>query len=79
MLNSQALGPTGPFAMLLDLEQVVRAMEHSERLGRLHSRIYRPLDKPLIPKGRAADTCEFDRMVDDEPLDEAMDAADTVD
>ncbi|MEJ6002294.1 hypothetical protein [Paucibacter soli] len=59
-----------PFAMLLDLDSVVFAMEHSERLARLRSRIYRPLDKPLIPKGKAAlkalsDLADFDRMVDD--------------
>jgi len=53
-----------PFAMLLDLDQVVRKMEHSERLNRLHSRIYRPLDKPLIPGKGAVVAADFDRMVD---------------
>jgi len=62
MLNTQI---ASPFAMLLDLDAVVRKMEHSERLNRLHSRIYRPLDKPLLPKGKLA-CAEFDRLVDDE-------------
>jgi len=62
MLNTQV---ASPFAMLLDLDAVVREMEHSERLNRLHSRVYRPLDKPLIPKGRLA-CADFDRMVDEE-------------
>lgn len=36
-----------PFAMLMDLQSVVQAMERSDRLARLQSRICRPLDKPL--------------------------------
>ena len=67
MLNSQVFSP---FAMLLDPERVVREMEHSERLNRLHSRIYRPLDKPLIPKGLAVAAADFDHMVD-EAVEEA--------
>lgn len=59
-----------PFAMMLDPERVVRAVEHSERLNRLHSRVYRPLDKPLIPKA-LADTADFDREVDAAPEIEA--------
>ncbi|QPF73960.1 hypothetical protein G8A07_14215 [Roseateles sp. DAIF2] len=55
-----------PFAMLLDPERVSRAVERSERLNRLHSRVYRPLDKPLIPKAIAG-TADFDRLVDDAP------------
>ena len=35
-----------PFALLMDPEAVFRAIERSERLERLHSRICRPLDKP---------------------------------
>ena len=39
-----------PFAMLLNPEIVVKAMEASERLGsRLHSRVCRPLDRPVLP------------------------------
>lgn len=52
-----------PFAMLIEPEQVVRAMEHSQRLARLQRRVYRPLDKPLIPRVGAA-TQAFDSDVD---------------
>ena len=34
-----------PFALMLDPAAVVLAMEKSDRLSRLHSRICRPLDK----------------------------------
>jgi hypothetical protein len=66
MLSTQV---NSPFAMLLDPERVVREMHRSERLARLHSRIYRPLDKPLIPEiGSQADaSAAFDRMVDEAP------------
>ncbi len=53
-----------PFAMLLDPEQYAREAAHSERLNRLRSRIYRPLDKPLIPKAVSAEQAAFDRLVD---------------
>jgi len=57
-----------PFAMLLNPEIVLQAMEHSHRLNHLHSRVYRPLDKPLIPRGKLqalAELAEFDRLVDE--------------
>lgn len=38
-----------PFALLLQPEDVIKAVESSERLKRLQSRVCRPLDKPLIP------------------------------
>ncbi len=57
---------TDPFAQLIAPEQVMRAVEHSNRLARLQSRVYRPLDKPWIPRdGSAAQ--DFDRFVDDAP------------
>ncbi|MCV2348277.1 hypothetical protein [Paucibacter sp. Y2R2-4] len=74
MLNTQI---ASPFAMLLNPEQVLRAMEHSDRLNRLHSRVYRPLDKPLIAKNKLADA-DFDRMVD-EAEDEDLSCVDEQD
>lgn len=69
MLNSQfASALSSPFAMLLNPAEVVSAMEHSELLNRLHSRVYRPLDKPLIPKGKFA-AADFDRLIDETPDD----------
>lgn len=66
-----------PFAMMLDPEHVARAVAHSERLRRLHSRVYRPLDKPLIPRALAA-AAEFDRAVDAEPETDAEQGADAI-
>jgi len=52
-----------PFALLLDPQTVLASIERSERLERLHSRICRPLDKPMLapatPRGA------FDREIDD--------------
>jgi hypothetical protein len=50
-----------PFALLMDPEAIFKAIEKSERLERLHSRICRPLDRPLLPHapadvGEAAET-----------------------
>lgn len=52
-----------PFALMMDPKGVLEAMERSERLNRLQSRICRPLDKPLIPmvNGEA----ESDQDLDD--------------
>ena len=61
MLNSQLVSP---FAMLLNPERVVLAMEHSDRLNRLQRRVYRPLDKPLLPR-TGTTTADFDRVIDE--------------
>ena len=37
-----------PFALLLDPQAVLAQIEHSERLERLHRRVCRPLDKPML-------------------------------
>lgn len=42
-----------PFALLMNPEAVFKAIENSERLERLHSRICRPLDRPLLPHAPA--------------------------
>jgi hypothetical protein len=67
-----ATAAANPFAMLLDPERLARSVEHSERLNRLHSRIYRPLDKPLIPKA-LADAADFDREIDALPESDDVD------
>jgi hypothetical protein len=55
-----------PFAMLIAPEQVMRAVETSDRLARLQRRVYRPLDRPWIPlKGSAS--ADFDSEIDAEP------------
>ncbi len=54
-----------PFALLMDPDSVIRAMEKSERLETLHRRICRPLDRPLLPKkGDEAAAAEMDDEVE---------------
>lgn len=51
-----------PFALMMDPQAVFEAMERSERLNRLTSRVCRPLDKPLIPL--VNDVAAFDADVE---------------
>ncbi len=53
-----------PFAMLIDPQAVLQAIEQSGRLGALASRVCRPLDKPLIPKRDADHARGFDESID---------------
>ncbi len=55
--------PSNPFELLMNPDAVVQAMERSDRLSRLQSRICRPLDKPLIPRVNAA-AVDFDHEID---------------
>ena len=67
-MNSTA-SRLNPFAMMLDPEAVISAMEDSMNLRRLRQRICRPLDKPLIPKTHGVDRViqrEFDMVIDTE-------------
>lgn len=62
-----------PFALLLDPQQVLASVERSDRLERLHRRICRPLDKPVLPTAkRGAATNAFDDAVDAD-VDELLD------
>lgn len=54
-MNLPQSSAVNPFALLMDPQSVFRAIENSERLERLQSRICRPLDKPLLPMVEAAD------------------------
>lgn len=59
-----------PFALMMDPEAVLAAMERSERLNHLQSRVCRPLDKLETP---GQDTSPFSRMRDeDDVLEEAL-------
>jgi hypothetical protein len=51
---------SNPFALMLDPAAVVMAMEKSDRLSRLHSRICRPLDKVPGAVAAAEDAGEND-------------------
>lgn len=62
---------TNPFALMMDPQSVLDAMERSERLKRLQSRVCRPLDKPLLGPVRG-ELAAYDDGIDAEPLsDEA--------
>ena len=65
-----------PFALLLDPQQVLASIEHSDRLERLHRRVCRPLDKPAPQSkkpGAAAAAHSFDQSVDPDGDDSADD------
>ena len=55
---------SNPFALMLDPAAVFLAMEKSDRLSRLHSRICRPLDK-IAGAPAAEDAAEAEAEVDD--------------
>jgi hypothetical protein len=63
-----------PFALMMDPQAVLEAMERSERLNRLQSRVCRPLDKPLIPLV-ASDEQAYDNEVDASPDIEVEESA----
>ncbi|MFN3297290.1 hypothetical protein [Caldimonas sp.] len=56
-----------PFALMMDPQSVLDAMERSERLKRLQSRVCRPLDKPLLGPVRG-ELAAYDDGIDAEPL-----------
>ena len=60
---------SNPFALMMDPAAVIAAMERSERLSHLQSRICRPLDRiPPVPAD--AETASFDGAVDAAPAEE---------
>ena len=63
-----------PFVMMTDPETILLAVERSERLNRLNSKIYRPLDRPLIPKVGMKHLAAFDNEIDSTIEDEAVEA-----
>jgi hypothetical protein len=65
-----------PFALLMDPQSVFRAIEKSERLERLHSRVCRPLDKPLLPVVAAEDAVESSSVSSSESFGSTIDELD---
>lgn len=49
------------FSLLVEPDRVCQAVARSERLARLRSRVFRPLDRPLIPT-RVAPAAEWDEV-----------------
>lgn len=72
----QATTFSNPFVMMTDPETILAAVERSERLNRLNRKVYRPLDRPLIPKVGAKDLSAFDDEIDAEVELDLIDAAD---
>ncbi len=70
----QATTRSNPFVMMTDPETILAAVERSERLNRLNRKVYRPLDRPLIPKVGAKDLSAFDDEIDSEVEDDLIDA-----
>ena len=53
-----------PFALLMDPQAIFKAIENSERLERLHSRVCRPLDRLMLPHASVDEVDAFDQVVD---------------
>ena len=53
-----------PFSLMMNPAEVFQALEKSDRLARLQSRICRPLDKPMLPK--KDESIDFDSAIDSE-------------
>jgi len=49
MMTAQQIG-SNPFALMMDPDAIFAAMASSDRLARLSSRIWRPLDNPMIAR-----------------------------
>jgi hypothetical protein len=65
---------SNPFVMMTNPESILLAVERSERLNRLNRKVYRPLDRPLIPKVGAKELAEFDNEIDVAVEDEVLEA-----
>ena len=67
---------SNPFVMMTDPERILLAVERSERLNLLSRQVYRPLDRPLIPKigAKGRDLVDFDSEIDSAIDDEVLEA-----
>ncbi|MCK9686290.1 hypothetical protein [Scleromatobacter humisilvae] len=65
---------SNPFVMMTNPETILLAVERSERLNRLNRKVYRPLDRPLIPKVGAKELAEFDNEIDAAVEDDVLEA-----
>lgn len=54
-----------PFALMMDPQAVLEAVERSAPLSGLQRRICRPLDRPLIPHADAANDPDVGDLSDD--------------
>ena len=65
---------SNPFVMMTDPETILLAVERSERLNLLSRKVYRPLDRPLIPKVGAKELADFDNEIDAAIEDDVLEA-----
>ncbi|MFL6661992.1 MAG: hypothetical protein ACJ8G7_07415 [Rhizobacter sp.] len=72
-MNPESLR-SSPFALMLAPEEVFRALQQSDSLNRLHSRICRPLDK-AVPTSVINNVVAADAEIDAAP-DELLMASD---
>jgi len=54
---------SNPFALMMNPDAVLQAVQCSDRLSRLQRRICKPLDKPVVARS-ADEVAEFDHEVD---------------
>lgn len=64
-MSENQVAAANPFVLLMDPESIFRVIEKSERLERLHSRVCRPLDRPLLPHAACEEAVTFDQIVDE--------------
>ena len=62
-----------PFALMMNPQAILQAMERSERLQHLERHICRPLDKPLIPH-TLSDLEVYDHQIEEDDSTAAADA-----
>ncbi len=54
-----------PFVLLMNPQEVIRAVENSDRLRRLRRHVCRPLDRPVVPNAVGLEAAAFDALLDD--------------
>jgi hypothetical protein len=62
-----------PFALMMNPQAILQAMERSDRLQHLERHICRPLDKPLVPH-TLSDVEVYDHEIDDDDTQAELDA-----
>jgi hypothetical protein len=65
---------TNPFALMMNPEVVIAAMNRSERLRRLTSHVCRPLDKPTPLRPLPGTSAALDARLDAEPTPDDQDS-----
>lgn len=71
-MKVQQHGGAHPFALMMNPQAILQAMERSERLNHLERHICRPLDKPLIPH-TLSDLEVYDHQIDDDATETGAD------